>query len=46
MLFLVCKYRKEVFLGFDGVSEDRRAPVIAAHVLSVLEKYDCFGNLG
>ena len=31
---------KEAFLGFDDVSEDRRAPGIAEYVLGVLEKYD------
>lgn len=36
---------KEAFLGFDDVSEDRRAPAIAAYVLRVLEKYDCVEKL-
>lgn len=36
---------KEAFLGFDDVSEDRRAPAIAEYVLGVLEKYDCTDKL-
>uniref|UniRef100_A0A3P8SLS9 DUF4371 domain-containing protein n=1 Tax=Amphiprion percula TaxID=161767 RepID=A0A3P8SLS9_AMPPE len=36
---------KEAFLGFDNVSEDRRAPAIAEYVLGVLEKYDCADKL-
>uniref|UniRef100_A0A3P9K3W7 Zinc finger MYM-type protein 1 n=1 Tax=Oryzias latipes TaxID=8090 RepID=A0A3P9K3W7_ORYLA len=35
----------EAFLGFDDVSEDRRAPAIAKYVLGVLEKYDCTDKL-
>ncbi|XP_063061049.1 zinc finger MYM-type protein 1-like [Engraulis encrasicolus] len=36
---------KEAFLGFDDVSEDRRAPAIAQYVLGVLEKYNCVDKL-
>ncbi|XP_060768562.1 zinc finger MYM-type protein 1 [Neoarius graeffei] len=36
---------KEAFLGFDDVSEDRRAPAIAQYVLAVLEKYNCLEKL-
>uniref|UniRef100_A0A672GMX8 HAT C-terminal dimerisation domain-containing protein n=1 Tax=Salarias fasciatus TaxID=181472 RepID=A0A672GMX8_SALFA len=36
---------EEAFLGFDDVSEDRRAPAIAEYVLGVLEKYDCTDKL-
>lgn len=36
---------KEAFLGFDDVSEDRRAPAIAQYVLGVLEKHNCLDKL-
>lgn len=32
-------------MGFDDLSNDRRAPAIAAHVLGVLEKYSCVEKL-
>ncbi|KAJ4927571.1 hypothetical protein JOQ06_015296 [Pogonophryne albipinna] len=36
---------KEAFLGFDDVSDDRRAPAIADYVLGVLGKYNCVEKL-
>lgn len=36
---------KEVFLGFDDVGDDRRAPAIADYILGVLTKYDCVKKL-
>ncbi|XP_063816563.1 solute carrier family 35 member C2 isoform X1 [Pseudophryne corroboree] len=36
---------KEAFLGFDDVSEDRRAPAIAEYLLGVLEQYNCLKKL-
>ena len=36
---------KEGFLGFDDVSDDRRAPAVATYVLGVLEKYGCVEKL-
>uniref|UniRef100_A0A3P8UM16 DUF4371 domain-containing protein n=1 Tax=Cynoglossus semilaevis TaxID=244447 RepID=A0A3P8UM16_CYNSE len=36
---------KEAFLGFGDVSDDRRAPAIAAYVLGVLEEYKCVEKL-
>ena len=36
---------KEAFLGFDDVSDDRRAAAIAEYVFGVLEKYDCVRKL-
>ncbi|XP_061775076.1 zinc finger MYM-type protein 1-like isoform X1 [Nerophis ophidion] len=36
---------REAFLGFDDVSNDRRAPAIAEYVLGVLKKYDCVKKL-
>lgn len=32
-------------MGFDDVSEDRRAPAIADYILGVLEKYNCVEKL-
>lgn len=32
-------------MGFGDVSDDRRAPTIAAYVLGVLEKYSCVEKL-
>ena len=32
---------KEAFLGFDDVSDDRRASAIAQYVLGVLQKFNC-----
>lgn len=36
---------KEAFLGFEDVSDDRRAPAVATYVLGVLEKYSCVKKL-
>ncbi|XP_028677925.1 zinc finger MYM-type protein 1 isoform X1 [Erpetoichthys calabaricus] len=36
---------KEAFLGFDDVSDDRRAPAVAKYVLGMLEKYNCVEKL-
>ena len=36
---------KEAFLGFDDVSDDRRAAAIAEYVFGVLEKYDSVRKL-
>ena len=36
---------REAFLGFDDVSDDRRAPAIAEYVLDVLEKFKCVEKL-
>ena len=36
---------KEAFLGFDDVSEDRRADVIARTILDMLEKFNCLEKL-
>ncbi|XP_036973754.1 zinc finger MYM-type protein 1 [Acanthopagrus latus] len=36
---------KEAFLGFDDVSNDRRAQGISKYVLDVLEKYECAEKL-
>ena len=36
---------KEAFLGFDDVSDDRRAAAVAEYVFGVLEKYDCVRKL-
>lgn len=36
---------REAFLGFDDVSDDRRAPAIADYVLGVLGKYNCVEKL-
>lgn len=36
---------KEAFLGFDDVSDDRRAAAIAEYVFGVLEKCDCVRKL-
>lgn len=41
---MACEVR-EVFLGFDDVNDDRRAPAIAEYVLGVLEKYKCVEKL-
>ena len=32
---------KKAFLGFDDVSDDRRADAIARYVLDMLEKFNC-----
>ncbi|KAK0139561.1 Zinc finger MYM-type protein 1 [Merluccius polli] len=39
-----CEVR-EAFLGFDDLSDDRRAPAIAQYVLGVLERYSCVEKL-
>lgn len=39
-----CEVR-EAFLGFDDVSDDRRASAIAQYVLGVLERYNCVEKL-
>ena len=36
---------KEAFLGFDDVSDDRRAAAIAEYVFAVLEEYNCVNKL-
>ena len=36
---------KEAFLGFDDVSDDRRASAIAQYVLGILQKFDCVEKL-
>ena len=36
---------KEAFLGFDDVSDDRRADVIARYILDMLEKFNCLEKL-
>ena len=36
---------KEAFLGFDDVSNDRRAAALAEYILGVLEKYKCVEKL-
>ena len=36
---------KEAFLGFDNVSDDRRASAIAQYVLGILQKFDCVEKL-
>ncbi|XP_017295795.1 zinc finger MYM-type protein 1 [Kryptolebias marmoratus] len=36
---------REVFLGFDDVSDDRRASAVAEYILGVLEKYKCAEKL-
>ncbi len=36
---------KETFLGFDDVSDDRRATAISEYVLVVLDKFDCAHKL-
>ena len=36
---------KEAFLGFDDVSDDRRASVIAQYVLGILQKFNCVEKL-
>ncbi len=36
---------KEAFLGFDDVSDDRRATAISEYVLVVLDKFDCAHKL-
>ncbi|KAF4075810.1 hypothetical protein AMELA_G00223020 [Ameiurus melas] len=36
---------REAFLGFDDVSNDRRASVIAEYILGVLETYKCVEKL-
>lgn len=39
-----CKI-KEAFLGFDDVSDDRRASAIAEYIFKVLQKYNCVEKL-
>jgi len=41
---VACEVR-EAFLGFDDVSNDRRAAAIAEYILGVLEKYKCVEKL-
>ena len=42
----VCEGKvKEAFLGFDDVSNDRRAAAISQYVLGSLEKYNCCDKL-
>ena len=36
---------KEAFLGFDDVSDDRRASAIAQYVLKMLQKFYCVEKL-
>ena len=36
---------KEAFLGFDDVSDDRRASAIAQYVLEILQKFNCVEKL-
>ena len=36
---------KEAFLGFDDVSDDRRADDIARYILDMLEKFNCLEKL-
>ena len=36
---------KKAFLGFDDVSDDRRASAIAQYVLGILQKFDCVEKL-
>ena len=36
---------KEAFLGFDDVSDDRRADAIARYILDMLEKFNCLEKL-
>ena len=37
---------KEAFLGFDDVSDDRRASAIAQYVLGILQKFKSCGKAG
>ena len=36
---------KDAFLGFDDVSDDRRADAIARYILDMLEKFNCLEKL-